>query len=136
MGYLDETGRLWFCGRKSQVVWTEAGPLFTERIEPIFNQHPNVFRSALVGCGPPGRQLRVIIVEPEQGFSPESTEDISVLLKEMHAIAAKHTETKSIEHFLLHPSLPVDVRHNVKINREALAVWAAKQLAGRTKNDE
>ncbi len=35
---------------------------------------------------------------------------------------------------LFHPEFPVDVRHNIKISREALAVWAAEQRgrAGRS----
>jgi hypothetical protein len=28
-----------------------------------------------------------------------------------------------------HPSLPVDVRHNAKINHKQLAKWSAEQLA-------
>ena len=33
---------------------------------------------------------------------------------------------REIETFLFHPSFPVDIRHNAKIFREKLAVWAAK----------
>jgi hypothetical protein len=29
---------------------------------------------------------------------------------------------------LIHPRFPVDVRHNAKIFREKLAVWAAEQV--------
>lgn len=36
--------------------------------------------------------------------------------------------TRKIEKFLVIDAMPVDTRHNVKINREALAVWAAEQL--------
>ena len=49
MGYFDDKGRLWYCGRKSQRVMTPAGTLFTEAVEGIFNAHPSVHRSALVG---------------------------------------------------------------------------------------
>src|SRR5690606_39407334 len=51
VGYCDEHGRLWFCGRKTQRVETEQGPLYTEQVEPVFNVHPRVRRTALVGVG-------------------------------------------------------------------------------------
>ncbi len=49
VGYFDEQGRLWYCGRKSHRVVTQDGVLFTEQIEGIFNAHPLVYRTALVG---------------------------------------------------------------------------------------
>ena len=49
VGYLDETGRVWMCGRKSHRVITGEGTLFTIPCEGIFNTHPKVFRTALVG---------------------------------------------------------------------------------------
>src|SRR5690606_28060128 len=64
LGYFDAGGRLWFCGRKSERVETADGPLYTEQVEPIFNTHPQVRRSALVGVGPRGRQTPVLVVEP------------------------------------------------------------------------
>ncbi|MET0581174.1 MAG: olefin beta-lactone synthetase, partial [Pseudoxanthomonas sp.] len=51
VGYYDAQGRLWFCGRKTQRVETVDGPLYTEQVEPIFNTHPEVKRTALVGIG-------------------------------------------------------------------------------------
>ena len=49
LGYLDGDGRLWFCGRKSHRVETAAGTLFTIPCEAVFNAHPDVYRTALVG---------------------------------------------------------------------------------------
>src|SRR5580704_2091068 len=49
VGYLDHQGRVWYCGRKSHIVTTAKGSLFTEPCEAIFNEHPRVARSALVG---------------------------------------------------------------------------------------
>src|SRR5690606_21991838 len=54
VGWFDADGRLWFCGRKSQRVETADGPLYTEQVEPVFNVHPDVRRTALVGIGAPG----------------------------------------------------------------------------------
>jgi hypothetical protein len=39
-----------------------------------------------------------------------------------------HPRTAGITYFLPHPGFPVDIRHNAKIGREKLAVWAATQL--------
>ena len=41
------------------------------------------------------------------------------------SMGAANVLTKSISQILFHRSLPVDTRHNVKINREALADWAS-----------
>ncbi|MCA9071888.1 MAG: AMP-binding protein, partial [Planctomycetaceae bacterium] len=67
VGYLDTEGKLWFCGRKAHVVETEFGRLFSVCCEAIFNEHPQIFRSALVGVGSKPNQRPVIIVEPETG---------------------------------------------------------------------
>ena len=69
-GYLDQQGRFWFCGRVAHRVVTAQGPMYPIRCEAIFNQHPAIRRSALVGIGPPGRQRPVIILEPHQGRMP------------------------------------------------------------------
>ena len=63
LGWMDDKGRIWFCGRKSHRVITADGTLFTIPCEAIFNTHPAVFRSALVGIGPPNKQKPVICIE-------------------------------------------------------------------------
>ncbi|HTK76099.1 MAG TPA: fatty acid CoA ligase family protein [Gemmataceae bacterium] len=60
VGYLDESGRLWFCGRKAHRVRTANGTLYTIPVEAVFNTHPAVFRTALVGVGAPDRQTPVL----------------------------------------------------------------------------
>ncbi|QDU81395.1 Long-chain-fatty-acid--CoA ligase [Polystyrenella longa] len=127
-GYLDEQGRVWFCGRKAHRVLTESGTLYTIPSESILAEHPQVYRCALVGIGKPGEQVPVLIAEPEEGKFPQSLEGQQQLLRELQEIAAAHELTRSIKHFLLHESLPVDTRHNVKIFREKLVPWAASQL--------
>ncbi|MFH1092092.1 MAG: fatty acid CoA ligase family protein, partial [Pseudomonadota bacterium] len=66
VGWRDEKGRLWFCGRKSHRVITGNGALFTIPCEAIFNNHPQVLRSALVGVGAPPHQKPVICIELER----------------------------------------------------------------------
>ncbi|MEZ6063543.1 MAG: fatty acid CoA ligase family protein [Planctomycetaceae bacterium] len=132
VGYLDDAGRLWFCGRKAHIVFTESGPLYSVRCEAIFNQHPAIYRTALAGIGPRGQQVPVIIAEPETGRFPESRSAKESLRNELLALGRANPLTSGINRILFHPSLPVDTRHNVKINREQLAVWAAQQRFDRS----
>lgn len=128
VGYRDTEGRLWFCGRKAHVVETEHGRMFTICCEAIFNQHPRIFRSALVGVGEKPNQRPVIIVEPEAGQFPATPEDERQLRAELRELGLANPLTQHIETILFHRALPVDVRHNVKIFREKLAPWAEQQL--------
>ncbi|MBW7906343.1 MAG: AMP-binding protein [Phycisphaerae bacterium] len=124
VGYLDERGRLWYCGRKSQRVCTADGALFTEPCEAIINQHPAVRRSALVGVGP-GEAQPAVCVELTAGGRRA---DRRALLAELAALAQRAPATRSICTFFVYPrEFPVDVRHNAKIRREELAAWAARQ---------
>jgi len=125
VGSLDEDGRLWFCGRKAQRVVTPAGTLFTVPCEGVFNAHPAVFRSALVGVDR-GRGVEpVIVVE----LDPAADRiDPKRLADELATRAAAHESTGAIRTVLFHPRFPVDVRHNAKIGREQLARWAAERL--------
>ena len=127
VGYLDSQGRLWFCGRKSQRVVTEQGPCYTIPCEAIFNNHPDVFRSALVGVEFEKKTHPVICVEPEASARRRS---LAQWRKELLPLAEAHPHTRCIKTILLHSRFPVDIRHNAKIFREKLAVWAARQLEG------
>ena len=125
LGGKDEDGRVWFCGRKSHRVVTPEETLFTIPCEAVFNTHPAVFRTALVGIGEKGRQLPVLCVELEKGAKV----DREKVRRELLAIADAHIHTRGITTILFHPAFPVDIRHNAKIFREKLAVWAARRLA-------
>lgn len=128
VGYLDGKGRLWFCGRMAHRVITRTGTLFTIPCESIFNQHPQVFRTALVGVGKRPAQQPLIVVEPHQGKMPRGEARTRQFKSELRDLGQKNPLTREIEHFLFHPAFPVDIRHNAKIFREKLAVWAKGQL--------
>jgi acyl-CoA synthetase (AMP-forming)/AMP-acid ligase II len=128
VGYLDPQDRFWFCGRMTHRVQTAAGPMYTIPCEAVFNQHAAVFRSALVGIGPRGAQRPVIVVEPWPGRMPRSRRARQALYDELRTLALANPLTEGIERFLVHPAMPVDIRHNAKIFRERLAEWAAKQV--------
>jgi olefin beta-lactone synthetase len=122
-GFIDSEGRIWFCGRKVERVVTAAGTLFTEPCEQVFRSHPAVERCALVGLGAPGAQEPALVVELRKVRG--TGRDSSALARELRELGRKHQHTSGIRKFFIHPSLPVDVRHNAKIHRLALAKWAA-----------
>ncbi len=127
LGYFDGEGRLWFCGRKTQRVVTADSTLCTEQIEPVFNTHPDVRRTALVGIGAFGAQVPVLCVELREGV-PAS--DWARIESELRHLGEGHVHTAKVQRFLHYPkAFPVDIRHNAKIGREKLAVWAV----GRTR---
>jgi acyl-CoA synthetase (AMP-forming)/AMP-acid ligase II len=125
VGYKDKKGRVWFCGRKSHRVETDDGPLFTIPCEAVFNTHPKVFRTALVGAGK-GKEVRpVLCVELEKNTRAVDRDKIK---KELLALGAAYRHTSGIKTILFHDSFPVDIRHNAKIHREKLAAWAGGRI--------
>ena len=125
VGYFDELGRLWFCGRKAHRVVTPQGTRFTIPCEGVFNRNPRVFRTALVGVRRNDVTEPVLCVELEAGAGGVSRETIQAELREL---ASQNECTRQIRTFLFHPAFPVDVRHNAKIFRDKLAVWASRRL--------
>ena len=124
LGWRDAQGRIWFCGRKSQRVVTSQGTFFTICCEAVFNNHPKVRRSALVGVGVDTKP--VVVVEPNSRISKKAW---PAMVEELKALARTNPRTRTINTFLRKNSFPVDIRHNAKISREKLAVWATKMLA-------
>jgi acyl-CoA synthetase (AMP-forming)/AMP-acid ligase II len=120
-GYLDAQGMLWFCGRKAERVDTEAGTMHTEPVERVFRKHPRAARCALIGLGEAGRQQPALVVEAKV----KSAAEARALAEELRKVALGQFHTAAIGRFFFHPRLPVDVRHNAKIHRLALARWAA-----------
>ena len=126
LGWVDGEGRLWFCGRKTQrVVLDDRTTLCTEQVEPVFNTHPDVRRTALVGIGVRGAQAPVLCVELRDGVRRDQRARIAA---ELSHLGEGFVHTAKVQTFLFHPRFPVDIRHNAKIGRENLAAWAARQL--------
>lgn len=127
-GYLDGEGRLWFCGRKAERVVGRDGVFYTDQCEPIFNQHPRVARTALIGLGTPGQQEPAIVVEPNLGDQPRLALARAALAQELRELGRACEKTKDIKFFFFRKKFPVDVRHNAKIHRLRLArIYAHKK---------
>jgi acyl-CoA synthetase (AMP-forming)/AMP-acid ligase II len=118
VGYFDEQGRLWYCGRKSHRVSTNDDVLFTEQIEGIFNVHPLVYRTALVGVD----KEPVLWIELAKNTDKEKIEH------DLMDLAKDHLQASRIKKFLFMKKFPTDVRHNSKIIREQLTLLAQKRL--------
>lgn len=135
LGYRGSDGRLWFCGRKSHALWIDPertkaagvrpdGLLPAVPIEGVFNEHPQVLRTALVGVGEKGRQIPVLWVELEvdQMWTGE-------LAAEIQALADETPWAGLVERVMHHPGFPVDPRHNSKIKRGELRTEAESRCA-------
>ncbi|MGE6567081.1 olefin beta-lactone synthetase [Shewanella vesiculosa] len=129
VGYIDDHGLLWMCGRKGHIVDATRGKqrlkrFYTLPCERVFNTHPQVKRSAIVGVDVNGDMVPVLCVELHKGIVCSTSK---ILFQELMALAQQYPHTEGIGRFLIHPDFPVDVRHNAKIFREKLAIWAQKQ---------
>jgi acyl-CoA synthetase (AMP-forming)/AMP-acid ligase II len=124
VGYRDAEGLLWFCGRKSQRLETARGTFLPVPTESLFDRHPKVRRSALVGVGPRGAEKPVLVVE---GPKRERSELVS--FASANASTPLPHPLPEVERVLFRDALPVDARHNAKIRREELKRWAEGELA-------
>lgn len=126
LGWRDVQGRLWFCGRKSQRVILSTTTLHTIPCEAIFNLHPRVRRTALVGVKLAGGLEPVLCVETSTRLSTKPRLELE---RELASMARGHAHTQNIRRFVFRRNFPVDARHNAKIGREKLGAWAARRLS-------
>ena len=108
--------------------WSLKPALFSPSpARPSSTNHPAVFRSALVGVGPAENQTPVICIELSAGDKTPRAQ----IRDELLSMARTNVLTQTIDTIVFHRGFPVDIRHNSKIFREQLAVWAARKLGGR-----
>jgi acyl-CoA synthetase (AMP-forming)/AMP-acid ligase II len=124
LGWLDEAGLLWMVGRKSERVQAGARIWFTECVEQIANADPSVARSALVGIGQRPDQKPVLCIERNRS---DTTAWLDVQLR-LRALLARYPASSGIETLIETGPFPVDIRHNAKINRAALAQQVQRRV--------
>lgn len=129
-GYRDDSGRLWFCGRLAERVEKPGGPLFTEQVEPVFNQLEGVRRTALIGHGEPGKQRAALVVEPTDASIVKDSATCRSFGRKLREATRNHPYAGRVTLFYFHPEFPVDVRHNAKIHRLTLTHWAETEGVG------
>jgi len=124
VGHLDDAGRLWVQGRLAHVVTTAAGPVTPVGIEQRTVALPGVRAAACVGVGPAGAQVVVVVVVPDSAPARRDLLAGPALTAQVRAVAGV-----PVAAVLLRRDLPVDVRHNSKIDRTELARWATERLS-------
>jgi len=121
LGYFDEGGRLWFCGRKVERVETEETVFYTDCCEGVFNRLTEVNRSALIAVKENGKTMPGMAIEPAPGSFPANDRERAAFIEKLKETGSLSETTKSIERFFFEKAFPVDVRHNAKIHRLSLA---------------
>ena len=125
VGHLDVEGNLWVEGRVVHIIHTSNGSLTPVPLEISCETIPGVKRAAAVGIGDVGIQQVVIVLETDQKnenvASAALTAQVRQVLGEVDVVAVWETK-----------KLPVDIRHNSKIDRTALARKMVKVLSGRS----
>ena len=122
VGHLDLEGRLWIEGRMVHVIHSSRGPVTPVPVEVTVERLDGIDRCAAVGVGPLGCQQLVVVVEDHS--SADGLAEDSVAQRVRAAVAEPVAAVLSLV------ALPVDIRHNTKIDRTAVAVWASAVLAG------
>ncbi len=135
IGYFDEEGLLWFCGRKSHRLETSRGVVMPVPSENVLDRHPRVARTALVGVGARGSERPTLVVEPMPGAMPRGKRERERFAGEFAALLSQRladsrpSAPESLSAVLFKRSFPVDARHNAKIRSEELKKWAEERLA-------
>ena len=129
LGVLDASGRLFFFGRCVEKIRTPEGDLATESLEPVFRQHPQVFRCALIGIGAAPDQSPALVVEPRPEHFPGTEDARRRFIAELREIALVNPQAARVKQIVFQRALPVDVRHNAKIHRLQLAKEWTSRLA-------
>ncbi len=125
VGHIDDAGRLWIEGRIGHIVTTADGPVTPIGIEHAVSELPDIIQAAVVGVGPAGTQQVVVVAVPTSPGRRATLADEG-LADRVRAVAGDI----DVAAVLIVPSLPVDKRHNSKIDRTRIARWAERVLAG------
>lgn len=114
MGYFDDEGKLWFCGRKSHVVSNNNIKIYPAALEAPFNLLFNR-RCAIVGLGEKNKETPLLVVE-----GSFSKQEFNSLKEKIKKLADELNPPLRISHFAFMKKFPVDIRHNAKISREKI----------------
>jgi acyl-coenzyme A synthetase/AMP-(fatty) acid ligase len=123
VGNLDEAGNLWIEGRVVHLIDTPSGMVAPVPLEIAAESLPGVVRAAAVGIGPRGVQQIVIVVETDGALDGPAPTTLAAAVRRVtapHQVAAVWTTAR----------LPVDIRHNAKIDRTALGHTMERRLSG------
>jgi acyl-CoA synthetase (AMP-forming)/AMP-acid ligase II len=125
VGHLDARGRVWIEGRLSHVITTSNGVVTPVAVEQAAQELDQVVSAACVGIGSPGDQQVVVVVTGPQARAVVASSELTSAIRTVTGV--------DVAAVLVRDELPVDIRHNAKINRTALAVWADDVLSGHSR---
>jgi olefin beta-lactone synthetase len=124
IGLKDQEGQLWFCGRKGhRVILEDKRTLPSIPTELVFNSHPEIKRTALIPFKKDGKKTAALVIERHDKKILKGRKKIS-FEQALVDIAKEYPQSRDINTFFYQKNFPVDVRHNIKINREQLASLA------------
>lgn len=126
VGHLDAQERLWVEGRLAHLITSADGILTPVGPEQAIERLDDVRQAAVVGIGPAGTQAVVAVVEPAHGAGA-----ISLAPTTLASAVRQAVGSEQLAAVLTVSALPTDIRHNAKIDRSAVAEWAAAALEGR-----
>jgi acyl-coenzyme A synthetase/AMP-(fatty) acid ligase len=124
VGHLDAAGNLWIEGRVVHLVHTVDGPVSPVPVEIAAESVPGVRRAAAVGIGPIGVQQLIVVLEDETSHGAPASSELAAAVR-----AAVAPQPVAAVWVVRH--LPVDIRHNAKIDRTALGAAMERCLSGR-----
>ncbi len=127
VGHFDAKGRLWVEGRLGHVLATADGVITPVGVEQALEGLEDVTMAAVVGVGPVGTQavVAVLVTDP-----PSRQAGLASTARAAAARSAAESAGTSLAAVLTVPALPTDIRHNAKIDRTRVALWAERVLAG------
>ncbi len=129
VGHLDAEGRIWIEGRLSHIITTAAGVVTPVGVEQAVESIEHVTMAAAVGVGPAGTQQVVVVLTTDPPAGRTQLAPLSLVDRVRSEVArAVGVEVTAV---LAVPELPVDIRHQSKIDRAEVARRAAATLAGR-----
>ena len=126
VGHLDAAGRLWVEGRLAHVIVTDRGPVTPVGIEQCVQQLDWVQAAATVGVGPRGCQQVVLVLTGSPGKGSVLDVDRTMQLRNLLVESGFPVVAAALRI----DRMPVDIRHQAKVDRAAVASWASAVLAG------
>ncbi|MEO0603750.1 MAG: AMP-binding protein [Myxococcota bacterium] len=121
LGTLDEDGRIWLGGEIDHRLETASGLVAPLAVEGVFEGHPDLVDCVLVGIGPRGSEVPVLVVQLREGRSPSP--DLEARLRDR---ASGTTVRGIVRRFLVHPRIPLGAHGP---DRTALRAWAEQRCS-------
>ena len=124
LGYLDEEGRVYVVGRINDTVQRRGRSLYPLVVEPLVEQLPFVRRCGLVGHPRKGMNRSILAYEPaDPGARRRDRRDREETIRaECDRIGVIIDQVVVVDH------IPVDPRHNGKVQRDELTKVCRRQL--------